>query len=121
MPTGFLSSAEEIATLRDQLDAEGRKLVLTNGVFDVLHVGHVRYLREAKQLGDVLVVAINGDDSVRELKGAGRPVNVAGERAEMLCSLESVDRVVVFEDRRASGIIEAIRPHIYTKGGGLHS
>jgi len=103
--------------MREELGKQGRKLVLTNGAFDVLHVGHVRYLREAAALGDALVVAINGDDSVRELKGEGRPINVVSDRAEILCALEFVDRVVVFEERRASGVIEAIQPHIYTKGG----
>ncbi|NRB74995.1 MAG: phosphoribosylglycinamide formyltransferase [Verrucomicrobiales bacterium] len=117
MPQGYVSSIEEVATMREDLGREGRKLVLTNGAFDVLHVGHVRYLREAAALGDCLVVAINGDDSVRELKGEGRPVNGVEDRAEMLCALEFVDRVVVFEDRRATGVIEAIQPHIYTKGG----
>lgn len=117
MSESFISPIEEVVAIREELDRGGKKLVLTNGAFDVLHVGHVRYLREAAALGDVLVVAINGDDSVRELKGPGRPVHPAEERAEMLCALESVDRVVVFEDRRASGVIEAIRPHVYTKGG----
>lgn len=112
-----VATLEEVAALRESLDREGRKLVLTNGVFDVLHVGHVRYLAEARALGDLLVVAINGDESVRELKGPGRPVNPAGDRAEMLRALRSVDRVVVFEERRATGVIDAIRPHIYTKGG----
>lgn len=117
MPDRFISTLEEVATLRDDLSRQGKKLVLTNGVFDVLHVGHVRYLKEAAALGDALVVAINGDASVRELKGPGRPVNSAEDRAEMLCALDCVDRVVVFEERRASGVIEAIRPHVYTKGG----
>ncbi len=117
MSETFLTPVEEIADLRDRLDGEGQKLVLTNGVFDILHVGHARYLREAAGLGDKLVVAINGDDSVRELKGPGRPVNTAEERAELLLALESVDRVVVFDDRRATRVIEAIRPHVYTKGG----
>ena len=117
MPDRFVSSLAEISALRETLESQGKKLVLTNGVFDVLHVGHARYLREAKALGDQLVVAINGDASVRELKGEGRPINTAEERAELLCSLESVDRVVVFEDKRATGVIEAVRPHIYTKGG----
>lgn len=117
MSDRYLSTLEEVATLRDELSRRGEKLVLTNGVFDVLHVGHVRYLKEAAALGDALVVAINGDASVRELKGPGRPVNSAEDRAEMLCALECVDRVVVFEERRASGVIEAIRPHVYTKGG----
>ncbi len=114
---GFVSNLEEVALLREVLSSEGKKLVLTNGAFDVLHVGHVRYLNEAAQLGDVLVVAINGDESVRELKGPGRPVNPAADRAEMLCALEAVDYVVVFEERRASAVIEAIHPHVYTKGG----
>jgi formyltetrahydrofolate-dependent phosphoribosylglycinamide formyltransferase len=117
MAEGFISTVEEIAALRNRLSEEGRKLVLTNGAFDLLHLGHVRYLGEAAGLGDVLVVAINGDESVRELKGPGRPINSAEDRAEMLCALESVDHVVVFDERRASTIIEAIRPHIYTKGG----
>ncbi len=117
MPNGFISSSEEIRELRDSLDAQGRKLILTNGVFDLLHVGHVRYLNEAKSLGDCLVVAINADESVRELKGPNRPVYSAEERAEILCALEAVDRVVVFSERRASRVIEAIHPHIYTKGG----
>lgn len=117
MSDRYISTLEEIATLRDELSQRGEKLILTNGVFDVLHVGHVRYLKEAAALGHVLVVAINGDASVRELKGPGRPVNSAADRAEMLCALSCVDRVVVFEERRASGVIETIRPHLYTKGG----
>ena len=117
MPEGFISSLEEVARLREAFEKSGKKLVLTNGAFDLLHVGHVRYLSEAAALGDSLVVAINGDESVRELKGPGRPINSAEERAEMLRALRFVDHVVVFEDRRASGVIEAIHPHIYTKGG----
>ncbi len=117
MTQSFVSSLDEVATLREQLSREGRKLVLTNGVFDILHVGHARYLTEARALGDALVVAINGDASVRELKGPGRPVNTAVERAEVLRALRCVDAVVVFEERRATAVIDAIRPHIYTKGG----
>jgi len=117
MSDRYISTLEEVAALRDELSRGGKRLVLTNGVFDVLHVGHVRYLKEAATLGDALVVAINGDASVRELKGPGRPINNAADRAEMLCALACVDRVVVFEERRASGVIEAIRPHLYTKGG----
>jgi formyltetrahydrofolate-dependent phosphoribosylglycinamide formyltransferase len=116
-PPAHVSTIEEVAALREELAARGGRLVLTNGVFDVLHVGHVRYLAEARALGDALVVAINGDASVRELKGPGRPVNPAEERAEVLRGLRSVDRVVVFEERRATGVIEAIRPHLYAKGG----
>lgn len=117
MSDRYLSTLEEVAALREKLSREGKKLVLTNGVFDVLHVGHIRYLHEAATLGDALVVAINGDASVRQLKGPGRPINSAADRAEMLCALSCVDQVVVFEERRASGVIEAIQPHVYTKGG----
>lgn len=117
MADRYISSVAEISALRERLGKEGRKLVLTNGAFDLLHVGHVRYLKEAAALGDHLVVAINSDASVRELKGPGRPVNAAEERAEMLCALEAVDSVVVFDSLRATAVIEAIRPHLYTKGG----
>lgn len=116
-PMSFISPVSEIASWRDELDRQGKKLVLTNGCFDLLHAGHVRYLKEAKALGDALVVAINSDASVTELKGPGRPVYPEADRAEVLCALESVDRVVVFGEKRASSTIEAIRPHIYTKGG----
>ena len=87
MEASFISTTDTLAECRDELDREGRKLVLTNGCFDLLHVGHVRYLREARALGDALVVALNGDASVRELKGEGRPVNNAEDRAELLCAL----------------------------------
>lgn len=110
----------EISTLvarRTELESVGQQLVFTNGCFDLLHVGHVRYLREARALGDALVVAINSDDSVRELKGEGRPLNSVAERAEVLMGLESVDYVVMFDGIRATGLIEEIRPHIYAKGG----
>lgn len=117
MAESFLTPLDEIVSLRERLDGEGEKLTLTNGAFDILHVGHTRYLREAACLGDCLVVAINSDESVRELKGPGRPINSVQERAEMLLALESVDHVVVFNDRRATNVIEKIHPHIYTKGG----
>ncbi len=113
----YRSSLAEVAEWREQLEAQGQKLVLTNGVFDLLHAGHVRYLKEARALGDALVVAINSDESVTELKGPGRPVYTEQDRAEILCALEAVDRVVVFGEKRATATIEAIQPHIYTKGG----
>ncbi len=111
------ASAEEAAAFREKLEAEGKKLVFTNGCFDLLHVGHVRYLKEARALGDALLVALNGDDSVARLKGPGRPVNPADDRAEILAALESVDMVVVFEEERVTRLAEQIRPHIYAKGG----
>jgi len=92
-------------------------LVLTNGCFDILHAGHVRYLQQARKLGDALAVALNGDQSVRELKGAGRPLNPELDRAEVLAALGCVDYVVIFEGKRATGLMSAVRPHIYAKGG----
>jgi len=112
-----ISSLAEARALRDRLDAAGRKLVFTNGVFDLLHAGHVRYLAQARALGDALVVALNSDASVRALKGPTRPLNAADDRAEVLCALRSVDAVVVFEGERCTTAITAIKPHVYAKGG----
>ena len=113
----MISTVTDLAACRGELESRGKQLVFTNGCFDLLHVGHVRYLQEARGLGDALVVAINSDNSVRELKGEGRPLNSAGERAEVLLGLESVDYVVVFDGKRATSLIGEIRPHIYAKGG----
>lgn len=113
----FLTPLSDAAAWRDALDAAGQRVVLTNGCFDLLHAGHVRYLNEARALGDALLVAINSDASARELKGPGRPVHTAEDRAEILRGLRSVDRVVEFADKRATGVIEALRPHVYAKGG----
>ena len=110
-------SATELAALREQLGAHGRRLVFTNGCFDLLHVGHVRYLRQARALGDALVVAVNGDASVRALKGPTRPVNSEDDRAEVLAALECVDFVTVFHTERVTDLVRVIRPHIYAKGG----
>lgn len=110
-------SLEAVSHLRDRLEADGKRLVFTNGCFDLLHAGHVRYLNEARALGDAMVVAVNSDASVRALKGPTRPVNGENDRAEVLAALRAVDAVVVFEDERATRLIQAIRPHIYAKGG----
>ncbi len=91
--------------------------MLTNGVFDLLHVGHVRYLERARELGEFLAVAVNGDESVRALKGAGRPLNPAADRAEVLAALACVDFVTIFLAARATDVIVAVRPAIYVKGG----
>jgi D-glycero-beta-D-manno-heptose 1-phosphate adenylyltransferase len=106
-------------TLARRLDVErgaGRTIVLANGCFDLLHVGHVRYLEAARREGDVLVVAINSDESVRRNKGAGRPFVPEGERAEMLAALRCVDYVTVFGERTADDLIRALRPHVHAKG-----
>ena len=94
-----------------------RRVVLTNGCFDLLHVGHIRYLREARGLGDALVVAVNSDDSVRELKGPGRPIIPEAERAEVMASLACVDFVTIFPDPTAADLVAELRPDIYVKGG----
>ncbi len=108
---------EEARVLRDELDQTGKRLVFTNGCFDVLHVGHVRYLNEARSLGDALCVALNADASVRSLKGPHRPINPVEHRAEVLLGLSAVDAVVVFSEARATNAIRAIQPHVYAKGG----
>ena len=94
-----------------------KKVVLTNGVFDLLHVGHVAYLERAKRFGDILVVAVNGDASVRALKGPSRPVNKARARARVLAGLKAVDFATIFAEKRATRIIRALAPDVYVKGG----
>jgi rfaE bifunctional protein nucleotidyltransferase chain/domain len=108
---------DELAAVSKALRKSGKKLVATNGCFDLLHVGHVRYLKTARTLGDVLVVGLNGDESVRALKGPGRPINKAADRAEVLSALESVDLVTIFPETRATTFIQAVEPDIYIKGG----
>jgi rfaE bifunctional protein nucleotidyltransferase chain/domain len=110
-------TAEQASALGKEMREKGRKLVFTNGCFDLLHAGHVRYLEAARALGDALLVAINGDESVRALKGAGRPLNRAEDRAEVIAALEDVDHVVIFPDTRATQLLEMVRPAIYVKGG----
>ena len=112
-----LMEMEKLAARTAELRASGKKVVFTNGCFDLLHVGHVRYLRAARELGDVLAVGINGDDSVRELKGPNRPLNNERDRAELVAALECVDLVTIFPEARATRLLEMVRPAIYAKGG----
>lgn len=114
---GKIVALDELARISETLRAAGKKLVLTNGCFDLLHVGHVRYLAAARTLGDALAVAVNGDASVQALKGRGRPLNRENDRVEVVAALESVDHVVVFAEVRVTGVIEAVRPAVYAKGG----
>jgi D-beta-D-heptose 7-phosphate kinase/D-beta-D-heptose 1-phosphate adenosyltransferase len=114
---GKILSHIQIVKERERLRAAGRKLVFTNGVFDILHVGHVRYLEQARSLGDALVVAINSDASVRELKGAGRPLINQDERAEILAALRSVNYVSVFDDVSPRSLIADLLPDVLVKGG----
>src|SRR4029450_7691669 len=109
----------ELENLSDRckkLRSAGKKIVATNGCFDLLHVGHVRYLQAARALGDLLVVGLNGDGSVHELKGAGRPITNQTDRAEMLSALAVVDLVTIFPEIRATKFLAAVRPAVYVKG-----
>lgn len=110
-------SLEQMLGERQRLRAAGARLVFTNGVFDLLHVGHVRYLTEARALGDALVVAINTDRTVRELKGPDRPVFDQAERAEIIAALKVVDYVVVFDDVSPRKLIATLLPDVLVKGG----
>ena len=110
-------SLEKLLGVRQGLRAAGQTLVFTNGVFDLLHVGHVRYLAEARSLGDALVVAINSDRTVRELKGEERPVTNESERAEILAALRSVSYVTIFDDISPRSLIAQLLPEVLVKGG----
>jgi len=102
---------------REQLRSSGRKLVVTNGCFDLVHAGHVTYLETARNLGDALLIGLNGDDAVRKLKGEGRPVNDEKDRATVLAALESVDGVCIFAEATATRFLGHAQPDIYVKGG----
>jgi D-beta-D-heptose 7-phosphate kinase/D-beta-D-heptose 1-phosphate adenosyltransferase len=110
-------SQDELLGMRQTLRAAGKTLVFTNGVFDLLHVGHVRYLAAARALGDALVVAVNSDRTVRELKGDGRPVINESERAEILAALRQVDYVTIFDDVSPRHLIARLLPDVLVKGG----
>ena len=110
-------SLEKLLGVREGLRAAGQRLVFTNGVFDLLHVGHVRYLAEARSLGDALVVAINSDRTVRELKGEERPVINESERAEILAALRNVTYVIIFDDISPRSLIAKLLPDVLVKGG----
>lgn len=108
---------EQLQRRTAEIRDAGKKLVATNGCFDILHVGHVRYLQAARALGDYLLVGVNGDASTRELKGAGRPINNANDRAEVVAALAAVDLVAIFPEVRATRFLELAQPSIYVKGG----
>jgi len=112
-----IKTLEEIELLSEELKKRGKKVVFTNGCFDILHVGHVKYLEEAKSYGDVLILGLNSDESVSRLKGPTRPVNTENDRAYILASLEAVDYVVKFYDDTPYELIKAVQPHILVKGG----
>ena len=108
---------EELSDRCENLRSAGKKIVATNGCFDLLHVGHVRYLQAARAFGNLLVVGLNGDRSVHELKGAGRPLTTQSDRAEILAAFACVDLVAIFPDLRATKFLAAVRPAVYVKGG----
>jgi D-glycero-beta-D-manno-heptose 1-phosphate adenylyltransferase len=113
---GRLVSLDEAARLASAWRAGGTRVVLANGCFDLLHVGHVRYLASARALGDALVVGVNSDASVARLKGTGRPIVPAAERAEIVAALAAVDLVVLFDEDRADLLIDRLRPDVHAKG-----
>jgi D-beta-D-heptose 7-phosphate kinase/D-beta-D-heptose 1-phosphate adenosyltransferase len=106
----------EAVALAQQLRAAGKTIVFTNGVFDLLHPGHVRYLQHARSLGDALIVGINSDRSVRAVKGPDRPINPEAERAEILAALDCVDAVAIFDEETPFEIISAVQPDVLVKG-----
>jgi D-glycero-beta-D-manno-heptose 1-phosphate adenylyltransferase len=112
---GKIMPEAEAAVIRKA--SSGQRLVFTNGCFDILHVGHIRYLAAAKELGDVLVVGLNSDESVRQLKGPDRPINSEADRAEILAALSAVDHVVIFQELRVSRLVTLLKPDLYVKGG----
>jgi rfaE bifunctional protein nucleotidyltransferase chain/domain len=111
----LINSTEELTQLKAKLN--GSILVATNGCFDILHVGHVRYLQEAKKLGTHLIVGVNSDESVKELKGSTRPINKAEDRAEILNALACVDFTYIFTEKTANSFLGLAKPDIYVKGG----
>ncbi len=111
----------ELAAAAETWHASGRRIVLTNGCFDILHPGHIRYLKAARALGDLLVVGVNDDASAARLKGPRRPIIPAPDRAELLAALESVDAVTVFSGDAAESLVTTVRPHVYVKGGDYSS
>lgn len=115
---GKIKSKPDLAAILEDLRRQGKRIVFTNGCFDLMHVGHTRYLQAARELGDILVVGVNSDASVRSLKkGTGRPIVPQAQRAEVLAALACVDYVVVFDEPDPVALIEALQPDVLVKGG----
>ena len=114
---GKIVTQDDIIRIVQDGHKNNKTFVVTNGCFDILHVGHARYLKKTKELADYSIILLNSDKSVRSIKGEGRPVNNENDRAEMLTSLSSVDYVVIFEERSPSDLLDKIKPDFYTKGG----
>ena len=114
---GEVVNIQELLRIITLLKSQNKTIVTTNGCFDLLHAGHVRYLKQAKTLGDILIVCLNSDMSVKKLKGESRPLNSQDDRAEVLSALEAVDYVIIFEEDTPSDILSQINPNIHVKGG----
>ena len=113
----MLIDRKDAAQFCEDLRRRGLKIVFTNGCFDIIHAGHVRYLTAAKSFGDVLIIGLNTDESVRRLKGASRPINNQADRAEVLLGLKAVDHVIYFGEQTAENLIGEVKPNVYVKGG----
>ena len=113
---GQIIRSDDIVELVKNLHAQGKTVVTTNGCFDILHVGHVRYLQKTKSFADVLIVLLNSDKSVKSIKGPTRPINCEDDRAEILCALSVVDYVVLFDEDSPRNLLDEIKPDVYTKG-----
>ena len=112
-----IKALEELKEIVKELKKQNKIIITTNGVFDILHLGHIKYLQEAKKLGDVLIVAINSDDSVKQIKGPERPINSEQSRAEVLATLSFVDYIIIFNETDPVKILSEIKPTIHVKGG----
>ncbi len=113
----LIVNGDQVFSLREEMRREKKRVVVTNGCFDLLHVGHLRYLTEARKFGDILWIGLNNDDSVRQLKGPNRPVNSERDRAEILAALRVVDAVTIFAGVRATDFLQMVQPDVYVKGG----
>jgi|TARA_Y100000031_G_scaffold151676_1_gene193396 rfaE bifunctional protein nucleotidyltransferase chain/domain len=112
-----IKTIEELKGIVEKLKEENKKIVTTNGVFDILHIGHIRYLQEAKKLGEVLIVGINSNNSVKRIKDPKRPLNNENDRAESVAALECVNYVTIFQEENPIEILEIIKPNVHVKGG----
>ncbi len=111
-----LIDREQAGEFGSRLRRAGKRFVFANGCFDLLHAGHIRYLADAKGQGDILVVGVNGDESVRKLKGKGRPILPQSDRAELVGALACVDHIIIFDELTAAGLLDELRPHVHCKG-----
>src|SRR5574344_843789 len=118
---GRIVKREEIRSLVKELQTKGKTVVTTNGCFDILHVGHVRYLQKTKEFADYMVVLLNSDVSVKKIKGEGRPINNEDDRAEILCALSCVDFVVLFDESSPRDLLDEIKADVHTKGADYRS